>query len=1027
MHNKYSNSHLLPYEACILYLSTMIRTFTRCMWLVALGVTFSAWANGPLRIIPQQGQWEAGVQAQVPLVGGSLYLEPDQWRFTFIHPEDWSTLQRHHHHDEGHETTVPEEARFHAFSMQFLNTEPAASLEYSEVYPFYYNYFLGNDPERWATRVPVYGSTTYRSLWPGIDVVVGESAGHLKYDYHLHPGAYPEDIQWTYDGVRPTLVDGHLQYNLSHGVTITESIPEAYQLIDGEKVRVSVRYVQQEDVFSLEVGQYDPDHTLIIDPVLVFSTYTGSTADNFGFTATYDKDELLYGGGIVFNTGYPTTNGAYQSAWGGIIDLGITKFNADGSQLIYSTYIGGESAETPNSLVTNQDNELFIFGLTSSFSFPVSANAHQSSFAGGNPVNYASNGTNFTNGVDLFVFRLDSTGTQLLASSYLGGSANDGVNDGLNPTAPTKLTYNYGDFFRGEIVLDNQSNVYVATCTQSDNFPVTSGALQPNFGGLQDAVVFSMDANLSTLRWSTYVGGTDVDAAYSIKLDGADNAYISGGTVSADYPVTPQAANPFYLGGGGDGFLSHIEQGGFNLLASTFVGTPSFDQNYFIEIDAFDQVYVVGQTEGQFFVSPGTYSNAGSGQYIARFTSDLTLLDRSTVFGKGDGDPDLSPTAMLIDQCNNVYVSGWGGATNFFAQNPDTDITGLPTTPDAYQSTTDGSDFYFIVFGEDMDSLLYATYFGGDLSEEHVDGGTSRFDSRGAIYQAVCAGCRGNSDFPTTPGAWSATNNSPNCNLGVVKFDLELASVEALAAITGNPSGCAPLTISFENQGSKDAQYFWDFGDGTTSNDENPSHTYLVSDTFLITFIVSDTNAVCKFPDTTFVPVVIFDEVIANFRYDPAIVQFGEPVQFTDLSDPATSYRWTFGDGNSSGDQNPVHIFEEPGVYEVCLFIESNGTCFDTVCQQIIIPIIDVPTAFSPNGDGNNDILFVKGIGVQEFVFKLYNRWGELVFETTQLGQGWNGTVRGVPQEQEVYVYTLEAILENQQTVSKKGNVTLIR
>lgn len=997
-----------------------------CIALLLLVFAGSTYATDGMRIIPQRGQWPQSVNAHIPLKGGSLFIEADQWRFTFIDPTDWTTLQAHHH-GESDIHPMPDSAAFHAFAIQFLRTEPEPDIKHANAYPFYYNYFLGNQPEQWATRVPVYATTTYQDMWPGIDIALAEADGHLKYDFLVRPGGIPEDIEWTYDGVLPRLQDGKLQYTLSHGVQVQESIPAAYQWIDSRRVPVVVSYQQNGETFSFAVGDYDPAYALIIDPVLVFSSYTGSSADNFGFTATYDSKELLYGGGIVFNSGYPLTNGAYQSSFGGTIDIGISKFSADGSQLVYSTFIGGESAETPNSLVTNADNELFIFGLTSSFTFPVGTNAFQRSFGGGTPVNYSSNGTDFTNGVDLFVFRMDSSGTQLLASTYIGGNGNDGVNDGLNPFSPTKLTYNYGDFFRGEIVLDDLSNVYIATCTQSGNFPITPSALQPTYGGQQDGVVFSLDPTLNTLRWSTFLGGSDVDAAYSIKLDAGDNPYVSGGTASNDFPVSVQAANPFYIGGSGDGFLSHIEQGGFNLLASTFVGTPSFDQNYFIEIDQFDQVYVVGQTEGQFLVSPGTYANPGSGQYLARFTADLSQLDRATVFGKGDGNPDISPTALLVDKCNNVYVSGWGGATNFFAQIPDIDITGLPTTPDAYQSQTDGSDFYFIVLSEDMDSLLYATYFGGNLSEEHVDGGTSRFDSRGAIYQAVCAGCRGNSDFPTTPGAWSANNNSTNCNLGVIKFDLELSSVEALAAITGNPTGCAPLTINFENQGSSDVQYFWDFGDGTTSNEENPSHTYLTSDTFLITFIVSDTNSVCKFPDTTKIPVAIFGSVQANFRYDPLVVNFGEPVNFTDLSDPASSYRWSFGDGNSSADQNPTHIFDEPGVYEVCLFIESSGTCFDTVCQQIIIPIIDVPTAFSPNGDGNNDILFVKGIGVQSFIFKVYNRWGEQVFETATLGQGWDGRVNGIPQEQEVYVYTLEALLENEQTVTKKGNITLIR
>lgn len=984
--------------------------------------------GGPYRVIANTGQWPSEVQAASPLEGGQLWYGTGHLRFTMVHPEDWAAISQHTHQDATIEDHPADPLlRWHAFDIRFVYPEPTATFLPTNPYPFYHNYIKGNNPANWQSHVPVYRGGMYRGIWPGIDMVWSQQDGHLKYNFEIWPGAAPEDIVLQYEGTTPRLREGKLIYTLPNEVTITEYIPEAYQWIDGEKHFIPVSYRVNGQQVSFAVGEYNPDYKLIIDPVLVFSTYTGSSADNFGFTATYDKNKLLYGGGLVFNPGYPVSNGAYQTTFAAVSDVGITKFNADGSQLIYSTYLGGNSCEIPNSLIATSNKELYILGLTSSTDFPTTASAYQSTFAGGTPVTYQANGTDFTNGTDIYIARLSPTGGALLSSTYLGGTSNDGINDAQNPMLPVKLNYNYGDLFRGEIVIGQNGHIYVATCTQSSNFPVSNNAFQPNFNGIQDAVVFSLTPDLSTLRWSTFLGGMDADAAYSLKMDGNNDVYVGGGTTSNNFPTTATAYQPAYLGGQADGFLLHLQQGGSTLMASTFIGTSEFDQNYFIEIDEGQDVYVVGQTEGSFPISAGTYSNPNSGQYIARFSPDLTQLQQSTVFGEGDGNPDISPTAMLIDRCNNVYVSGWGGSTNNFSQNADVDITGMPLTADAFQNTTDGSDFYFIVLSSNMDSLLYATYFGGGISAEHVDGGTSRFDRRGAIYQAVCAGCGANDDFPTTPGAWSSTNNSFNCNLGVVKFDLELARSEALAAITGATTGCAPVTVQFENKGSANAQYFWDFGDGTTSTDENPVHTFTTADTFNVLFTVRDTTQVCRLPDTTIVPVTVLDFIKADFTYTPQLVRFGEPVQFTDQSSPASSYYWQFGDGNTATGQNPVHTFENPGFYEVCLFIESNMTCFDTICKQIIIPIIDVPTAFSPNGDGHNDILYVKGIGVREFVFKLYNRWGELVFETTQLGKGWNGTVRGVPQEQEVYVYTLEAILENNEPFRKKGNITLLR
>jgi len=153
-----------------------------------------------------------------------------------------------------------------------------------------------------------------------------------------------------------------------------------------------------------------------------------------------------------------------------------------------------------------------------------------------------------------------------------------------------------------------------------------------------------------------------------------------------------------------------------------------------------------------------------------KLDNTLSTLLVSTVFGKSDGDPEFVPTAFMVDVCGRIYMAGWGGAVNGSVGN----LIGYTTTPDAYQLTTDGSDFYFLVLSEDMQSRIYATFFGGPTSHEHVDGGTSRFDKTGIIYEAVCAGCGGNSDFPYTPGAWSANNNSSNCNEGAAKFEFQL-------------------------------------------------------------------------------------------------------------------------------------------------------------------------------------------------------------------------------------------------------------
>ena len=219
-------------------------------------------------------------------------------------------------------------------------------------------------------------------------------------------------------------------------------------------------------------------------------------------------------------------------------------------------------------------------------------------------------------------------------------------------------------------------------------------------------------------------------------------------------------------------------------------------------------------------------------------------------------------------------MSGWGSPVLNAGQGG---TAGLPITADAFQVTTDNNDYYFICITDDVSSLVYATYFGSPNALEHVDGGTSRFDNKGRIYQAVCAGCGGLSDFPTTPGAWSEINGSRNCNIGIIKFDFDLPAIVADFYIP--PTVCAPISLTFNNMSqsiSPNTQYFWDFGDGSTSTEYAPTHAYTQSGLYQIRLIVQDLGS-CNFTDTMTRQLVVLANT--NRILDPVGICAGDFVQ----------------------------------------------------------------------------------------------------------------------------------------------------
>lgn len=972
------------------------------------------------RFIENKGQWTPVVKFEAPMYGGKFYLEQSGFTWQFVNASDLHEVK------EGRMPLSAAHISGHVFKAQFRNCSPDAQITGSDPFNSYYNYFQGNDASKWRGGVPAYQHVWYEGLYPNVDMQVYSKWGNVKYDLILQPGADPEQIIIDYTGADRMYLEGQqlvIETSLSK---VVEQAPYAYQTIAGRQIQVPCFYVLEGNSlrFSLPEG-YNTDYPLVIDPSsLVFCSFSGSTEDNWGYSATYDNDGNLYGAGIVFGEGYPVVTGSYEIEFQGgegsfACDVAISKFTADGSDLIYSTYLGGGANELPHSLVVDSAGQLIVYGTTGSDDFPITGTAYDDSFGGGSAVT-VTYVVSFLEGSDVYITKFNAAGTDIIGSTYIGGSSNDGLN--------ITTAFNYGDHARGEVVTNADGEVFIASCTNSNNLPTTAGAFQTSISGGQDGFAAHFNADLSGLVWCTYAGGTGGDGAYSMKLAPDGTFLFCGGTTSTNFPTTADALNTDYLGGTMDGFVCRLSADASNILYGTYIGTNAYDQTFFVEVDEENNVYVTGQTSGDYPVEGLVYSNPGGSQYISKLDTELSTLLLSTVFGSGTSAVNISPTALLVDQCESVYVAGWGGSTNT-SFNPSTGtVSGMPVTPDAFSTTTSGSDFYFIVFKKDLSDLLYATFFGGPTSSDHVDGGTSRFDKKGTIYQAVCASCGGLDDFPTTDGAWSETNNSSNCNLGVIKY--EFVYLGPTSAFTAEPTlaGCAPLDVNFTNNSLNAVFYNWDFGDGGTSMVENPSYTYTEPGEYTISLVAEDPESCLPF-DTVYATVSVYGYPEALF--EAAIAPLDPTAYiFTDGSIDAASWYWTFGDGITSTEQNPVHAYAEPGTYEVCLTVETEFGCPDSICKIVdieAISILDVPNAFTPNNDGVNDFFMPFNFSIIEYELRIYNRWGELVFITTDPTQGWDGKYNEKEQDIDTYVYTVSAVGEDNVEYFFKGNLTLVR
>jgi gliding motility-associated-like protein len=792
------------------------------------------WANNAIAQIPatpisttdlfewreNKGQWDPSIYFRCKQHALDLQLGSDFLSYYFF---DEAQLDRLHSHGpvKSHPAAGDTLLNMYALTFKFKGAQASKPILNSPK-SHYYNYYLGNNPTHYANKVRASNHIGLGNVYTGINVLVHSNKNQLKMEYWLEPNALLSDIKIEVNGASNVYVEyGDLYIQTPKGL-IKEQRPYSYQLIGDKKVEVAIKYlVNGKEVSFAADESYNPNYPLIIDPEIIFLTYSGSTEDNFGCSATPGENGTLYAAGTT--TGdptslgkYPVTANAFQMAYAGggnaegellgrfPCDITFSKYSTDGKTLLYATYLGGANNEVPHSLVVDDSANLIIMGNTYSNNYPVSKNAYDTSHNGRH---------------DIILTKFDKDG-KLVGSTYLGGAGNDGIN--TNNTTQ----YFFADSYRGDVIADSLGNIYVASFSQSTNFPTTPLCLQNTLKGLQDGVVFKMSPDLKKLTWSTYLGGNNIDAFYSLDLEPNGSMWLSGGTNSTDIPGTTSTLNPNNLGGKADGIIVLLDAQGRNILKATYYGTDNYDQIISLELDQDDNIYIVGQSLGKIAITNGVYNNPNSHQFIACLSPDLKSKLWSTVFGSGRPQIDLTINAFLVDECKRIYVSSWGGATAIKTDLSPSSTDGIPVTSDAFQNSTDGSDFYLLMLNKNASGLLYATFIGGDNptnSGDHVDGGTSRFDKKGIVYQSMCASCPGTgfppfTDLQTTPGVYAPINLSPRCSNAALKFDFRIQN----ANFSWEADTCASI-FKFKNQTPNASNFFWTFPDGDTSFAENPT------------------------------------------------------------------------------------------------------------------------------------------------------------------------------------------------------------
>lgn len=657
----------------------------------------------PLSFVPNAGQVDRAVHFHTRGMGGNLFFTADEVVFTFAHPasrgaggtSDQSGQRResqnhtaaHMQRQERSPSAPPTVIR-----VQYQGANRAPAVSGTTRLPGVVNYFLGNDSSAWRTNLATYAGINYNALYPGIDLHYDGTAGQLKGTYTITPGSDPARIRWRYHGATSVQLDGSGNLvitlpptpgaNTTAGQaarTLVEHAPVAWQHINGQQTPVVVRYTLGTDrTVSFVVAAYDRTQPLIIDPTLTSSTYLGGSGDDEGAAIAVGSTGDVFLTGTTISPSFPTGQpgaGSTQTDRAAF----VTRLDATGQTLLYSTYLGGNAADYSYAIAVDPANQAVVTGATRSADFPITQPFQAAKGAEQCSAPPCS---------DAFVARLNTSGSSLISSTYLGGSRDD---SGLG------------------ITLDSAQNIYVVGETTSVNFP-TASPLQPTKGTdscalppCTDGFVTKLTAQGNTLSYSTYLGGTNLDSASAIAIDGSGNALVTGSTASSNFPVT----NALYdtARGGLDTFVTKLNTQGNALSYSTYLGGSDFDVGEGIAVDGGGNAYVTGATASSNFPVINAFQATLQGTIdavVTKINAQGTSVQWSTHLG-GSGS-DIA-RAIVVDSAGAAIVVGSTDSPNFPVHQP-------------IQGTLAGNDDLFVTkFQAPGNVLGYSTYLGGSQDD----------------------------------------------------------------------------------------------------------------------------------------------------------------------------------------------------------------------------------------------------------------------------------------------------------------------
>jgi hypothetical protein len=663
-----------------------------------------------------------------------------------------------------------------ALSLRLLGADPAPVWEGCDTLRGRVNYFCGADPARWRAGVQTFARVECRGSYPGVTVLYHATPDRqLEIDFRLEPGASPGVIRLAVAGAPAMELtpDGDLVVR-SGGHEVRLRPPAIYQTAGAARTRVAGGYRLSDDgEIRFDVGSYDVERPLVIDPVLVYSTYLGGTDDEIGSTAiASDADGFAYVAGLTESLDFPTANAFQPAAGGSVTDAFVAKLDPTGSALVYSTYLGGSSFDECTAIVVDAAGSVVVAGRTSSEDFPVTAGAAQ--------------GTNGGGDMDAFVTRLDPAGSTLVFSTFLGGSNSD-------------IAY--------DVALDAGGAVYVAGFTRSPDFP-TVGPVQPSLAGTRrDAFVTKLAADGQSILFSTYLGGSEDDAGHSIALDDEGSIYVAGYTESPDFPATANAVQPAFGGGTRDAFVAKLSLAGgapgddYEVAYCTFLGGSGADGSVFrnaLAVDRGEAILVTTSASADFPVVNALQPAFGgfADVVVARLAADGGSLLFSTFLGGPGND---SGDGVVVDEQGNIVVVGFAHA-------------GFPTElPIQASDAGNGAAFVSVLTGDGR-LLLFSTFLGGSTTDRATG---VAVDPRGRVY---VTGWTRSSDFPVTAGVLQPALNGES-DVFVAKLiarrpypyeyaALVVSGVQDDAASRRLGRGAYATTVNVHNPGAEPVVFF---------------------------------------------------------------------------------------------------------------------------------------------------------------------------------------------------------------------------